>query len=233
MSNLIIIIDNSVLRTRIINHLVITSDKQLFAHRMDSAIFVLILSDYLNIDAGNLRQLNRTEHIAALGGAHKALSGLGEHNLGTMDVALVAIFVLQNTILQTLQGNSIADIAIAIIVVNGNNLNTSRRNVEGNFSALNNQNLAIYIIALGFNDIAFGITNLALVRVCASSLINTSQQILVRAQSMATDNLCHLAGIQGKGLGTANINLLTNQNIFGQSVRGAGFGMLIILNGVL
>ena len=233
MSNLIIIVDNSMFRTRIINHLVVASDEQLFAHRMNSAIVILILSDYLNIDAGNLRQLNRTEHIAALGGAYEALSGLGEHNLGTMDVALVAIFILQNTILQTLQSNSITDITIAIIVVNSNNFNTSRRNVEGNFSALNDQNLAIYIIALGLNNIAFGITNLALVGVCAGSLIDASQQILVRAQSMTSDNLCHLARIQGKGLGTANINLLTDQNIFGQSVRGAGLGMLIILNGIL
>ena len=58
MHHLIIIGDNSVLGARVIDHLVITSDKQFLTNGMDNLITflidVLVFSNYLDVNAGNL-----------------------------------------------------------------------------------------------------------------------------------------------------------------------------------
>ena len=198
MENLFIIIDNGVLRTRIINHLVITSDEQLFANRMNNigVFIILIFSNNLYINAGNRRQLNSAEDITTLGAGHKTLSRLGEHDLGTMDITLIAIFIFQNTIFQTLKGDRITHIALLLLVLDRNYFNTSRRNIEGNISALDNKNLTIDIILVLFNNyITFSVYNLTAFTLGLLGIINTSQQILIGTKSMALNNLSHLTGV--------------------------------------
>ena len=94
MENLAVIVNNSVFRTRIINHLVITSDKQLFANRMDNLIVIFVFGNYLSVDTRNLRQLNCSEDVRVRSGSHKGFSRLGENYLGAMDITLVTIFIL-------------------------------------------------------------------------------------------------------------------------------------------
>ena len=198
MENLFIIIDNGVLRTRIINHLVITSDEQLFANRMNNigVFIILIFSNNLYINTRNGRQLNSAEDITTLGTSHKTLSRLGEYDLGAMDITLITIFIFQNTIFQTLKGDRITHITLLLLVLDRNYLNTSRRNIEGNISALDNKNLTIDIILVLFNNyITFSIYNLTAFALGLFGIINTSQQILIGTKSMALNNLSHLTGV--------------------------------------
>ena len=195
---------------------------------------ILILGNYLYINTGNGRQLNSAENITTLGTGHKTLSRLREHHFGTVDITLITIFVFQNTIFQTLKGDRITHITLLLLVLDGDNLNTSRRNIEGNVSALDNKNLTIDIILVLFNNyITFGIYNLSTFALGLFGIINTSQQILVGTKSVALDNLSHLAGIQSKRYRTANVNLTPNINIFRKIVRGADCRPLTTMSGVL
>ena len=236
MENLFVIIDNGVLRARIINHLVIASDEQLFANRMNNiGIFIiLIFSNNLYINTRNRRQLNSAEDITTLGTGHKTLSRFRKHDLRAMDITLITIFIFQNTIFQTLKGNRIAHITLLLLVLDRNYLNTSRRNIEGNISALDNKNLTIDIILVLFNNyITFSIYNLTAFALGLFGIINTSQQILIGTKSMALNNLSHLTGVQSKRYRTANINLTTNINIFGKIVRSADCRTLATMGGIL
>ena len=236
MENLLVIIDNGMLRTRIINHLVITSNEQLLTNRVNNlwVFIILILGNYLYINTRNGRQLNGAENITTLGTGHKTLSRLGEHHFGTVNITLITIFVFQNTILQTLKGDRITHITLLLLVLNRNYLNTSRRNIEGNVGALDNKNLTIDIILVLFNNyITFGIYNLSTFTLGLLGIINTSQQILVSAKSMTLDNLSHLAGIQSERHRAANIDLTTNINIFRKIVRGADCRTFTTMSGVL
>ena len=218
----------------VIDHLIIASNEQFLTNRVNSAIFVLIFCDNLDINARNLGQLNSTEDETTLGGSYESFSGLGEHHFGAMDVTLVAVLVLQNTVLQALQSNGLAHIALAVVIVLGDNFNTGRRNIEGNLSTLNNQDLAIYISIFGvLNHITFGISHFTSALGSLIGLVYTSQKILVGTQSVTLDNLSHLAGIQGERYGAAHIDLTTDMNIFGEVICGAGLRMLIALHGVL
>ena len=236
MENLFVIIDNGVLRARIINHLVITSDEQLFANRMNNigVFIILIFSNNLYINAGNRRQLNSAEDITTLGTGHKTLSRLGEYDLGAMNITLIAIFVFQNAIFQTLKGDRITHITLLLLVLNRNYLNTSRRNIEGNISALDNKNLTIDIILVLFNNyITFSIYNLTAFALGLFGIINTSQQILIGTKSMALNNFSHLAGIQSERYGAANVNLATNINIFRKVIGSTNCRTLTAMGRIL
>ena len=233
MHQLTIIVNNCVLGTRIINHLVMTSNEHFFANRMNHILIISIFSNNLYIQTRNRRQFHSTENITTLGRGYKSLSRLREHHFGTMDITLIAIFILQNTIFQTFQSNSFAHITLTIIVGNGNNFNTSRRNIERNFSTLNDQNLTINIVIYSFNLIALSIQHFTLGLTCGSCFINTSQQILVSSQRMTSNYLCHLAGIQREGNRTTDVNLTTNLDIIRQIVSSAGTRMRIIFSGIL
>ena len=164
------------LRTRIINHLVIASNKKFFTNRMMSSIFIIILSNYLNIDARNLRKFNRTENKAALGRCHECFSRFRENNLRSMNITLITVFIFKNTIFKTFKCNSFTYISLICIIVNRNYFNTSRRNIEGNISTLNNKDLTIYTICNSiFNFLAFGIYYLALILISFISFINASK----------------------------------------------------------
>ena len=187
------------LRPRIINHLVIASNKKFFTNRMMSSIFIIILSNYLNIDTRNLRKFNCTENKSTLGRCYKCFSRLREHNLRSMNITLITIFIFENTIFKTLKSNSLTHISLICIIINRNYFNTSRRNIEGNISTLNNKNLTIYTICNSvFNFLAFGIYYLTLILISFISFINASQQILISAECMTLNYLSHLARIQCK-----------------------------------
>ena len=233
MHQLAIIVNNCVFGARIINHLVITSNEHLFANRMVSAIFVLIFSNNLYIQTRNGRQFHCSENITTLGASYESFSRLREHHFGAVDITLITIFILQNTIFQTFQSNSLAYITLARITIARNNFNTSRRNIERNLSTLNDQNLTIYILFSLFNLIAFSIQHFTLRLTCGSGFINTSQQILVSSQSMTSNNLCHLARIQREGDRAADINLSTNLNIVRQVICSTRSGMRIVLSRIL
>ena len=184
-------------RTRIINHLVIASNKKFFTNRMMSSIFIIIFSNYLDINTGNLRKFNSTENKTALGRCYECFSRLREHNLRSMDITFIAVFILENTIFKTLKCNSLTHISLICIIINRNYFNTSRRNIEGNISTLNNKNLTIYTICNSiFNFLTFGIYYLTLILISFISFINASQQILVSTKSMTFNYLSHLARIQ-------------------------------------
>ena len=215
MKNLFIIIDNCMLGTRIINHLIVASDKQLFTNRMDSAIIIGIFSNYLNINTGNLRQLNSAENITALGRSHKTFSRLREHNLGAVDVALIAIFIFKDTILKALKSNRITNISKSVIILKRNNFNSSRRNIERNISALNYKDLTVYIILLlRNNNITISINYLTALCGSAGRVINTCKKILVSAKCVSLNNLSHLTRIKSKGNGTRDIDLTADLNVF-------------------
>ena len=186
-------------RTRIINHLVIASNKKFFTNRMMSSIFIIIFSNYLNIDTRNLRKFNCTENKTALGRCYKCFSRLRENNLRSMNITLITIFIFENTIFKTLKSNSLTHISLICIIINRNYFNTSRRNIEGNISTLNNKNLTIYTICNSiFNFLAFGIYYLTLILISFISFINASQQILISAECMTFNYFSHLARIQCK-----------------------------------
>ena len=184
-------------RTRIINHLVIASNKKFFTYRMMSSIFIIIFSNYLNIDTRNFRKFNCTENKTALGRCYECFSRFRENNLRSMDITLITIFIFENTIFKTLKSNSFTHISLICIIINRNYFNTSRRNIEGNISTLNNKNLTIYTICNSiFNFLAFGIYYLTLIFISFISFINTSQQILISAECMTLNYLSHLTRIQ-------------------------------------
>ena len=222
MKNLLIIINDSMLRTRIINHLFLTSDKKLFANRMNSTIIIRIFSNNLYINTRNRRKFNCTENITTFRRSYKIFSRLREHNFRTMNITLITIFILQNTIFKTFKSNSVTNITILILILERNYFNTSRRNIERNISTLNNKNLTIYIIAV-FRDnfITLSIKNLATFRNRGLSIIYTSQQILVSAERMTLYSLSHLTRIKCEGDRAGNINLTTNLNIFWKIIRGS------------
>ena len=233
--HLIIIRNDSVFGARIIDHLIVASNKQFFTDGVNLTIFALILifGDNLNINTGNLGQLNGTEDKTTLGGSYESFSGLREHHFRTMDITLIAIFILQNTVLQALQSDGLAHITLAVVIILGNDLNTSRRNIEGNLSALDNKDLTIYILLLGIlNDITLSISHFTGALGSLFSFIDSCQKILVRTQRMTLDNLCHLTGIQRKTNRAAHIDLTADMNIFGKII-GARLRMLIALNGIL
>ena len=232
MSNLVIIINNRMLGTRVINHLGIASDKLLFAYGVNSAIFILIFSDYLNINTGNLRKFDSTENTTALGRAYESFSRLREYHSRTMDIALVAIFVFKDTIFKTLKGYSVTHITILFIVLKRNDFNTSRRNIKRYLGALNYKDLTVNIGMVCLNRLSLSIKHFTLMLARRISFVYTSKQILVRAQRMALNSLCHLAGIERKANWSSNINFLTYLYIFGQ-VISARLRMLITLNRVL
>ena len=234
MKNLFIVIDNCMLRTRIINHLIIASNKQLFTNRMNSAVIISVFSNYLDINTRNLRQLNSTENKSALGRGHKTFSRLREHNLGTVDITLIAILVFKDTILKTLKSDCITNISKSIIVLERNDFNSSRRNIERNISALNYKNLTIYIILLlRNNNITISINYLTALYRSSRCVINAGKKILVGAKRMALNNLSHLARIESKRNRTRDINFTTNFNIFGKIIRCAGRRTTTALRGVL
>ena len=184
-------------RTRIINHLVIASNEKFFTNRMMSSIFIIIFSNYLNINTRNLRKFNRTEDKATLGRCYECFSRFRENNLRSMNITLITIFIFKNTIFKTFKCNSFTHISLICIIVNRNYFNTSRRNIEGNISTLNNKDLTIYTICNSiFNFLAFGIYYLTLILISFISFINTSQQILISAECMTLNYLSHLARIQ-------------------------------------
>ena len=233
MHHLTIIVDDSVLRTRIVNHLIIASDEQFLTDRM-LTLLVLIAGNNLGVDTRDLGQLNSTEDVRTIRTLNESLSRLGEHNLGTMDITLVAIFILQDAILQTLQSDGLAHIALLILIFNRNDFDTSRRDIEGNFRTLDNQNLAIdVVLILGFNLVTVGIQHFAFAGIGTLGLIHTSEQILVGTQCVTADNLSHLAGIQSEGHRTLNINLAANINLIRQAVGSTDIGMLIICGRIL
>ena len=234
MKNLFIVIDNCMLRTRIINHLVIASNKQLFTNRMNSAVIISVFSNYLNINTRNLRQLNSTENKSALGRGHKTFSRLRKHNLGTMDITLITIFVLKNTIFKALKGDCITNISKSIIVLKRNDFNSSRRNIERNISTLNYKNLTIYIILLlRNNNITIGINYLTALYRSSRSVVNAGKKILVSAKRMTLNDLSHLTRIESKRNRTGDINFTTNFNIFGKIIGCAGRRTTTALRGVL
>ena len=236
MENLFIIIDNGVLRTRIINHLVITSNEQLFANRMNNigVFIILIFSNNLYINTRNRRQLNSAEDITTLGAGHKTLSRFRKHDLGAMNITLITIFIFQHTIFQTFKGDRITHITLLLLVLDRNYFNASRRNIKGNISTLDNKNLTIDIILVFFNNyITFSIYNLTAFAPGLLGIINTSQQILIGTKSMALNNLSHLTGIQSERYRTANINLTTNINIFGKIVGSTDCRTLATMGGIL
>ena len=164
---------------------------------MMSSIFIIIFSNYLDINTRNLRKFNCTENKTALRGSHKCFSRLRENNLWTMNITLITIFILENTIFKTLKSNSFTYISLICIIINRNYFNTSRRNIEGNISTLNNKDLTIYTICNSiFNFLAFGIYYLTLILISFISFINASQQILISTKSMTFNYLSHLARIQ-------------------------------------
>jgi hypothetical protein len=59
--------------------------------------------------------------------------------------------------------------------MNRNYLDTSRRNIERNFSTLDNKDLTIYILLASINNIALGITNISLGLISSFSLVYASQ----------------------------------------------------------
>ena len=69
MHHLTIIRNNGVLGARIVNHLIVASNKKFLANRMYNLIALLILigifSDYLCVNATNLRKLNSSKDISA------------------------------------------------------------------------------------------------------------------------------------------------------------------------
>ena len=187
------------LRTRIINHLVIASNKKFFTNRMMSSIFIIIFSNYLDINTGNLRKFNCTENKAALGRCYECFSRFRENNLRSMNITLITIFIFENTIFKTFKCNSFTHISFICIIINRNYFNTSRRNIEGNISTLNDKNLTIYTICNSiFNFLAFGIYYFTLIIISFISFINASQQILISAECMTFNYLSHLARIQCK-----------------------------------
>ena len=184
-------------RTRIINHLVIASNKKFFTYRMMSSIFIVIFSNYLDINTRNLRKLNCTENKATLGRCYECFSRFRENNLRSMNITLITIFIFENTVFKTFKCNSLTHVSLICIIINRNYFNTSRRNIEGNISTLNNKNLTIYTICNSvFNFLAFGIDYLTLILISFISFINASQQILVSAKCMTLNYLSHLARIQ-------------------------------------
>ena len=196
-------------------------------------IDVLVFGNYLDVNTGNLGQLDRTEDKATLGAGYEGFSGLGEHHFGTMDVTLVAVFILQDTVLQALQGDGLAHITLAVIVVDCDDFDAGGRNVERNLSTLDDQNLAVDIGILGILDyITFSISHFTDALGSLFCFVNTSQKILVGAQSVTLDDLSHLAGIQSEGNRTAQVDLAADVDILRQIIC-AGDGVAIILNGVL
>ena len=176
MHQLIIITNNCMFRTRIINHLVIASNEKFFANRMMSSIFIIIFSNYFNINARNLRKLNCTENKTAFRRCYECFSRFREDNLWAMNITLIAIFIFKNTIFKTFKGNSFTHISLICIIINRNYFNTSGWNIERNISTLNNKDLTIYTICNSiFNFLTFGIYYLTLILISFISFINTSQ----------------------------------------------------------
>ena len=208
VSQLTIVVDDSMLGARIINHSILTSNEHFLTNGMHSTIVVLILCDNLDIDTGDRRQLDSTEDITALRAGYESFSRLREHNFGAVDITFVTIFVLQDAVLQTLQSNSLAHITLAVIVIHRNNFNTSRRNVERNLSTLDNQNLTIYISSIGLgNHVTLGVTHFTLALGSSFCFVNSCQKILVGTQCVTTNNLVHLTGEQREVDRTTQVNL--------------------------
>ena len=213
MHILAIILNHCVFRTRIVNHLLLASDEQLFTSRMLSTVFILICSDNLNVDTADRRKLQCAEDRAALRTLYESLSRLREHHGRTMDISLLTIFVLEDCILQTLQSNGLAHKAHSVIVIDSNYLDTSRRYIERNFSTLDNEQLTHEVLfALLGNFLTFGINDSCTCNILHSSLcvVYTSKQVLVRTKSVTTNNLSHLARIQSERYRTRNVYLSTN-----------------------
>ena len=201
---------------------------------MNSTVIISIFSNYLNINTRNLRQLNGAENKSALGRGHKTFSRFREHNLGTMDITLITIFVLKDTILKTLKGDCITNISKSIIILERNDFNSSRRNIERNISTLNYKNLTIYIILFLRNDnITISINYLTTLCGSTRCIINTCKEILVSTECMSLNNLSHLTWIKCKRNRARNINLTTNFNIFGKIIRSTGSRTTATLSRVL
>ena len=184
-------------RTRIINHLVIASNKKFFTNRMMSSIFIIIFSNYLNINTRNFGTFNCAENETILWRCYECFSRFSENNLWAMNITFITIFIFKNTVFKAFKSNSFTHISLICIIVNRNYFNTSRRNIEGNISTLNNKDLTIYTICNSiFNFLAFGIYYLTLIIISFISFINASQQILISAKSMTLNYFSHLARIQ-------------------------------------
>ena len=225
MDNSAIVGNEGVLGTRIVNHLVFASDKQFIAGLVLAGL-VLIVSNDLDIDAGNVGQFDGVTTDMAVAILHKALSGRGEHNLGAVNISLVAIFILQNAVLQAFQGNSITNVALIGIVVNGLDFNAGRRNVERCLGALDNQDLTI--------DISLSAILFTLGRSVQSiGIIHLGNQILVTTKAVALDNLCHLARIKCKIDRAWNHNFATGLHVIGNDIAGTILGMCVVGCGVL
>ena len=230
-----IVLNHCVFRARIVNHLLLTSDEQLFTSRMLSAVFILVSCDNLNVNTADRRELQCAEDRAALRTLYESLSRLREHHVRTVDISLLTIFVLEDCILQTLQSNSLAHVVITL-AADRNYFDTSRRYIEGNFSTLDNEQLTHEILfrLLG-NFLTFGINDSCTCHILHSCLcvINTSKQILVRTQSMTTNNLSHLTRIQSESDRARNIYLSTNLHGLRNCVCLARFRILTICARVL
>ena len=201
MHHLAIIIDNCVFRSRIINHSILTSNEHFLTDRMNCLCFIIILifSNYLYINTRNRRKLNRTEDETTLGTCYESLSRLGEYHFRSMYISLITILILENTILQSFERNRLAHISLLIIIINGDNFDTSRRNIEGNFSSLNYENLTIYICRISLlNYLTFGVSDFTCALRRSLCFIYSRKKILVRTKRMTSNNLCHLSRKEGE-----------------------------------
>ena len=200
---------------------------------MYSIIFIFIFCNYFNINARNLRKLNCAEDKSTFWTCYESFSGFGEHNLRSMNIAFITIFIFKNTIFKTFKSYSFTNITIFIMIINRNNFNTSRRNIERNLSTFNYKDLSINIISfLSFNQFTFGVTNLTLRIICGICFIYSRKEILIRTKSMTSYNLSHLTRIKRKGNRTHNIDFLTNFHRIRQNIRRAWRRMSIIFCGI-
>ena len=236
MHILTIILNHCVFRTRVINHLVVTSNKQLFSNRMMNifSIFLFIIfSNYFYINTTNRREFKGTENQSALRSSYESLCRFREYHCRTMNISLFSIFIFQDCIFKSFKSNCISYIFMRIF--NRNNFNSSRRNIERNFSTFNYNHLAYEVLfGLDSNFLASCINDCCCRHtfLCGVGIVYSSQQILVRTKSMSSNNSSHLTREKGERYGTCDVNLTSNFKI--RTINCfCGFRMRIICSRVL
>ena len=214
-----IILNHCMFRTRVINHLVITSNKQFFSDRMMnyfSVFFFIICGNYFYINTTDRGKFKSTENKSAFRGSYECFCRLRKYYCRAVNISLFTIFIFKNSVFKTLKSNSISYIftsSFSIFCTNRKNFNTSWRNVERYFCTLNYNHLS--------NEILFGLCG-DFFTFCVYNgsgshslfsgdrIINSCQKVLVRTKSMSSDYPCHLTRIKREGCGSRNVDFSTN-----------------------
>ena len=211
MHILAIILNHRVLRSRIVDLLILTCKEELLADRMFYTI-LLIFCDNLKIDTANIRKFKCAEDYCLLRCLNKSLSRLREYHCRTVNISLISRLILKNTVLKALKGDRVAHILIGAIF-NCKYFNACRRNIERYLSTFDYKKLTceigfllhVYCLTLCIKHCC------ALKRVhCRICVIDSCKKILVSTKLMSANYLGHLTREEREGSRTSDIYLYSN-----------------------